>query len=173
MRAPMASFTNRQNFYARARGAHNDSLSRRQRTRSLSNSRQHISLARQKSSTSTQPGTAHASERRRPCSCNINIMIVQRVDGPQGPEAIAWAEQWAREQEMESGYRTQQVTKPQTLSYAIMDSPAGVVDLLQASRGRRSHTVTRRSARRSADSGGTLSGRAVGVAATLLRRAGP
>ena len=27
---------------------------------------------------------------------------------------------------MESGYRTQQATKPQTLSYAMMDSPVGV-----------------------------------------------
>ena len=27
---------------------------------------------------------------------------------------------------MEDGYRTQQATKPQTLSYAMMDSPVGV-----------------------------------------------
>ena len=27
---------------------------------------------------------------------------------------------------MQDGYRTQQATKPQTLSYAMMDSPVGV-----------------------------------------------
>jgi len=57
---------------------------------------------------------------------HINIHIMQHADGPQGKEELAWAERWDDEQEMEMGYRTQQGTKPQTLSYAMMDSPVGV-----------------------------------------------
>ena len=37
-----------------------------------------------------------------------------------------WEERFEREQINENGYRTQQATKPQTLSYAMMDSPVGV-----------------------------------------------
>ena len=47
-------------------------------------------------------------------------------DGPQGQEEEAWAIKFKRDQSMEDGYRTQQATKPQTLSYAMMDSPVGV-----------------------------------------------
>jgi pimeloyl-ACP methyl ester carboxylesterase len=47
-------------------------------------------------------------------------------DGPQTDEEKAWAEQFRRDQIMQDGYRTQQATKPQTLSYAMMDSPVGV-----------------------------------------------
>ena len=57
---------------------------------------------------------------------HINIMTMRHPDGPQGPEEEAWAEEFWREQLMENGYRTQQATKPQTLSYAMMDSPVGV-----------------------------------------------
>ena len=57
---------------------------------------------------------------------HVNIMIMQTHDGPQNDEERAWSERWAREQEMEQGYRTQQATKPQTLSYAMMDSPVGI-----------------------------------------------
>ena len=57
---------------------------------------------------------------------HINILTMRHKDGPQGPEEIAWAEQFERDQVMENGYRTQQATKPQTLSYAMMDSPVGV-----------------------------------------------
>lgn len=57
---------------------------------------------------------------------HVNIMIMQAHDGPQNDEERAWSDRWAREQEMEQGYRTQQSTKPQTLSYAMMDSPVGV-----------------------------------------------
>jgi microsomal epoxide hydrolase len=53
-------------------------------------------------------------------------MTMHHPDGPQNPEEEAWAERFKREQEMENGYRTQQATKPQTLSYAMMDSPVGV-----------------------------------------------
>ena len=57
---------------------------------------------------------------------HINIMTMRHPDGPRGPEEEAWAAQWEREQEEQQGYRTQQATKPQTLSYAMMDSPVGV-----------------------------------------------
>lgn len=57
---------------------------------------------------------------------HINIMTMRHVDGPKGPEEEAWAVEFEREQMMEDGYRTQQATKPQTLSYAMMDSPVGV-----------------------------------------------
>ncbi len=48
------------------------------------------------------------------------------LDGPQGTEEEAWAAGFEREQIMENGYRTQQATKPQTLSYAMTDNPVGV-----------------------------------------------
>ena len=57
---------------------------------------------------------------------HINIMTMRHPDGPKGPEEEAWAVEFEREQLMENGYRTQQATKPQTLSYAMMDSPVGV-----------------------------------------------
>jgi pimeloyl-ACP methyl ester carboxylesterase len=57
---------------------------------------------------------------------HINIMTMRHPDGPQGPEEIAWAAQFERDQVMQNGYRTQQATRPQTLSYAMMDSPVGV-----------------------------------------------
>ena len=57
---------------------------------------------------------------------HINILTMRHPDGPQGAEEQAWAERFEREQIMENGYRTQQATRPQTLSYAMMDSPVGV-----------------------------------------------
>ncbi len=72
---------------------------------------------------STWLGFDHAPACR---AIHINIMMMQHPGGPQGPEEEAWAARWVREQEMEQGYRTQQATKPQTLSYAMMDSPVGV-----------------------------------------------
>ncbi len=57
---------------------------------------------------------------------HINILTMRHPDGPQGSEEIAWAEQFDQDQIMQDGYRTQQATKPQTLSYAMMDSPVGV-----------------------------------------------
>lgn len=72
---------------------------------------------------STWLGFDHAPACR---AIHLNIMIVEHIDGPQGAEEQAWAERWRSEQEMEQGYRTQQATKPQTLSYAMMDSPVGI-----------------------------------------------
>jgi pimeloyl-ACP methyl ester carboxylesterase len=57
---------------------------------------------------------------------HINIMTMRHPDGPQGAEEMAWADQFERDQVMQNGYRTQQATRPQTLSYAMMDSPVGV-----------------------------------------------
>jgi microsomal epoxide hydrolase len=71
---------------------------------------------------STWLGFDHAPACR---AIHINIMTMRHPDGPQGPEEEAWAAEFEREQEMEQGYRTQQATKPQTLSYAMMDSPVG------------------------------------------------
>ncbi len=57
---------------------------------------------------------------------HINILTMRAPDGPQSDEEKAWAEQFRRDQIMQDGYRTQQATKPQTLSYAMMDSPVGL-----------------------------------------------
>jgi microsomal epoxide hydrolase len=57
---------------------------------------------------------------------HINILTMRHKDGPQGAEEMAWEEQFEKDQIIQDGYRTQQATKPQTLSYAMMDSPVGV-----------------------------------------------
>jgi pimeloyl-ACP methyl ester carboxylesterase len=57
---------------------------------------------------------------------HINILTMRHRDGPETAEEIAWAAQFEKDQLMQDGYRTQQATKPQTLSYAMMDSPVGV-----------------------------------------------
>jgi len=57
---------------------------------------------------------------------HINILTMRHKDAPQGAEEIAWAEQFEKDQIIQDGYRTQQATKPQTLSYAMMDSPVGI-----------------------------------------------
>ncbi len=57
---------------------------------------------------------------------HINIMTMRAADGPQGAAEEAWAARFKQEQALEMGYRTIQATKPQTLSYAMMDSPVGV-----------------------------------------------
>lgn len=57
---------------------------------------------------------------------HINLLTMRNPDGPHNPEEAAWAERFEREQMMENGYRTQQATRPQTLSYAMMDSPVGI-----------------------------------------------
>ena len=57
---------------------------------------------------------------------HINILTMRHKDGPQGAEETAWARQFESDQVMQDGYRTQQATKPQTLSYAMMDSPVGI-----------------------------------------------
>ena len=57
---------------------------------------------------------------------HINILTMRHADGPQTEAERAWEARFARDQIMEDGYRTQQATRPQTLSYAMMDSPVGI-----------------------------------------------
>lgn len=57
---------------------------------------------------------------------HINILTMRHRDGPQGDAEEKWAADFDADQVMQNGYRTQQATKPQTLSYAMMDSPVGV-----------------------------------------------
>ena len=57
---------------------------------------------------------------------HINILTVRHPDGPQTDEEKEWEKQFDLDQIMEDGYRTQQATRPQTLSYGMMDSPVGI-----------------------------------------------
>ncbi len=57
---------------------------------------------------------------------HINIITMRHPDGPQTPEEEAWEAKFDQDQIMQDGYRTQQATRPQTLSYAMMDSPVGI-----------------------------------------------
>jgi len=64
-----------------------------------------------------------------PKTCNaihINIFTMRHPDGPQTKEEKDWESKFEKDQLMQEGYRTQQATKPQTLSYGMMDSPVGV-----------------------------------------------
>jgi microsomal epoxide hydrolase len=47
-------------------------------------------------------------------------------DGPQTQEEKDWQNKFDKDQIMQDGYRTQHATKPQTLSYSMMDSPIGI-----------------------------------------------
>ena len=57
---------------------------------------------------------------------HINIMTVRHYEGPKGVEEELWASTFAEDQIPENGYRILQATKPQTLSYGMMDSPVGI-----------------------------------------------
>ena len=62
-------------------------------------------------------------------TCNaihINIFTMRHPDGPQTEEEKDWENKFKKDQLTQEGYRTQQATKPQTLSYGMMDSPVGV-----------------------------------------------
>lgn len=50
---------------------------------------------------------------------HINILTMRHPDGPQTAEEQAWSDKFDLDQQIEDGYRTQQGTKPQTLSYAM------------------------------------------------------
>ena len=66
-------------------------------------------------------------EHSRACKgIHINIMTMRHPDGPKGKDELSWSTSFDNEQILENGYRTQQATKPQTLSFAMMDSPVGV-----------------------------------------------
>ena len=51
---------------------------------------------------------------------------MRHPDGPKTKEEKDWESKFKKDQLMQEGYRTQQATKPQTLSYGMMDSPVGV-----------------------------------------------
>ncbi len=64
-----------------------------------------------------------------PESCraiHINVLTMRHPDGPQTDAERSWEAEFNRDQIMQDGYRTQQATRPQTLSYAMMDSPVGL-----------------------------------------------
>jgi pimeloyl-ACP methyl ester carboxylesterase len=57
---------------------------------------------------------------------HINCLTMRLPDGPQTQEEKDWQKKFDKDQIMQDGYRTQQATKPQTLSYSMMDSPVGI-----------------------------------------------
>ena len=57
---------------------------------------------------------------------HINCLTMRHPNGPQSKEEKEWQNKFDKDQIMQDGYRTQQATKPQTLSYGMMDSPVGV-----------------------------------------------
>ena len=57
---------------------------------------------------------------------HINCLTMRLPDGPQNKEEKEWQVKFDKDQIMQEGYRTQQATKPQTLSYGMMDSPVGI-----------------------------------------------
>ena len=57
---------------------------------------------------------------------HINCLTMRHPNGPQSKEEQEWQNKFDKDQIMQDGYRTQQATKPQTLSYSMMDSPVGV-----------------------------------------------
>ena len=61
------------------------------------------------------------------CSAiHINCLTMRHPCGPQTKEEKDWQIKFDKDQKMQDGYRTQQATKPQTLSYGMMDSPVGI-----------------------------------------------
>ena len=57
---------------------------------------------------------------------HINCLTMRHPDGPQTKQEEEWQQRFNTDQTMQDGYRTQQATKPQTLSYGMMDSPVGI-----------------------------------------------
>ena len=57
---------------------------------------------------------------------HINCLTMRHPDGPQSKQEEAWQQKFNNDQLMQDGYRIQQATKPQTLSYGMMDSPVGI-----------------------------------------------
>jgi len=57
---------------------------------------------------------------------HINCLTMRLVEEPQTQEEKDWQARFDKNQIMQDGYRTQQATKPQTLSYGMMDSPVGI-----------------------------------------------
>jgi microsomal epoxide hydrolase len=64
-----------------------------------------------------------------PSACraiHINCLTMRHPDGSKSKEEKDWDIKFVKDQIMQDGYRTLQATKPQTLSYAMIDSPVGI-----------------------------------------------
>ena len=57
---------------------------------------------------------------------HINCLTMRHPKGTQTKEEEEWQKKFDKDRIMQDGYRTQEATKPQTLSYGMMDSPVGV-----------------------------------------------
>ena len=57
---------------------------------------------------------------------HINCLTMRHPKGTKTKEEEEWQKRFDKDQVMQDGYRTQQATKPQTLSYSMMDSPVGI-----------------------------------------------
>jgi len=57
---------------------------------------------------------------------HINCLTMRDPNGPQTEEEKEWLKRFDIDQIIQDGYRTQQSTKPQSLSYAMIDSPVGI-----------------------------------------------
>ena len=57
---------------------------------------------------------------------HINCLPIRHPKGPKNNKEKKWEKKFNFDQIMQEGYRTQQATKPQSLSYAMIDSPAGL-----------------------------------------------
>ncbi len=57
---------------------------------------------------------------------HINCLTMRHPRGAKNKKEIAWEKRFANDQIMQEGYRTIQATKPQSLSYSMIDSPIGV-----------------------------------------------
>ena len=57
---------------------------------------------------------------------HINCLTMRHPKGPKTKQEKKWEVKFTKDQILQDGYRTQQSTKPQSLSYAMIDSPVGV-----------------------------------------------
>ncbi len=71
---------------------------------------------------------------------HVNCAGMRHAKGPQTPEEQEWQDRLNHDQITENGYRTQMGTKPQTLAYAMADSPVGVASWILEKFNTWSHT---------------------------------
>ena len=68
-----------------------------------------------------------AHDNSKSCKAIHNNCLNMRLpDELKTQEEKDWKDKFDKDQSMQDGYRTQQATKPQTLSYSMMDSPVGI-----------------------------------------------
>ena len=56
---------------------------------------------------------------------HINCLTMRHPEGAKNKKEKKWENKFSQDQIIQDGYRTQQSTKPQTLSYSMIDSPIG------------------------------------------------